>query len=79
LRLSLNWDYDRLLEMVHQHRTIRQMLGHGWTDEETSYALQTLKDNVSLLTPELLDRINQVVVRAGHQVLGKRRRAQRPL
>jgi hypothetical protein len=71
LRLSLNWDYDRLLEMVHQHRTIRQMLGHGWTDEETSYALQTLKDNVSLLTPELLDRINQVVVRAGHQVLGK--------
>ena len=30
LRLSLNWDYDRLLEMVNQHRTIRQMLGHGW-------------------------------------------------
>jgi hypothetical protein len=71
LRLSLNWDYDRLLEMVNQHRTIRQMLGHGWTDEEALYALQTLKDNVSLLTPEVLDRINQVVVRAGHQVLGK--------
>jgi hypothetical protein len=33
--------------------------------------LQTLKDNVSLLTPEVLDRINQVVVRAGHQALGK--------
>jgi hypothetical protein len=71
LRLSLNWDYDRLLEMVNQHRTIRQMLGHGWTDEEAPYALQTLKDNVSLLTPEVLDQINQVVVRAGHQVLGK--------
>ena len=28
--------------------------------------MQTLKDNVSLLTPELLDEINQVVVRAGH-------------
>jgi hypothetical protein len=71
LRLSLNWDYDRLLEMVNQHRTIRQMLGHGWSDEEATYALQTLKDNVSLLTPEVLDRINQVVVRAGHQILGK--------
>jgi hypothetical protein len=71
LRLSLNWDYDRLLEMVNQHRTIRQMLGHGWTDEEAPYALQTLKDNVSLLTPEVLDQINQVVVRAGHHVLGK--------
>ena len=71
LRLCLNWDYDRLLEMVNQHRTIRQMLGHGWTDEDEPYALQTLKDNVSLLTPEVLDRINQVVVRAGHQALGK--------
>jgi len=71
LRLSLNWDYDRLHEMVNQHRSIRQMLGHGWLDEEQPYALQTLKDNVSLLTPEFLDRINQVVVRAGHQVLGK--------
>ena len=71
LRLSLNWDYDRLLEMVNQHRTIREMLGHGWTDEDSTYALQTLKDNVSLLTPEVLDRINQVVVRAGHQVSGK--------
>jgi IS5 family transposase len=71
LRLSLNWDYDRLHEMVNQHRTIRQMLGHGWTDEQATYALQTLKDNVSLLTPEVLDRINQVVVKAGHHVLGK--------
>ena len=71
LRLSLNWDYDRLLEMVNEHRTIRQMLGHGWSDEDEVYALQTLKDNVSLLTPEVLDRINQVVVRAGHQALGK--------
>ena len=58
LRLSLNWDYDRLLEMVNQHRTIRQMLGHGWRDEETTYALQTLKDNVSLLTPEVVDRLH---------------------
>jgi hypothetical protein len=57
--------------MVNQHRTIRQMLGHGWRDEQTTYALQTLKDNVLLLTPQVLDRINQVVVRAGHQVLGK--------
>jgi len=31
-----------------------------------------LKDNVSLLTPEILDRINQLVVNAGHQVAKKK-------
>lgn len=72
LRLNLNWDYDRLHEMANNHKTIRQMLGHGLVDDELSYELQTLKDNVGLLTPEVLDRINQVVVKAGHQVLKKK-------
>jgi hypothetical protein len=65
LRLNLNCDYDRLLELVNNHRTIRQMLGHGFTDDDLTYHLQTLKDNVQLFTPEILDEINQVVVRAG--------------
>ena len=71
VRLNLNWDYDRLQEMANQHRTLRQMLGHG-VEDATYYQLQTLKDNVSLLTPEILDRINQVVVNAGHQVVKKK-------
>ena len=66
LRLNLNWDYDRLCEMVNEHRMIRQMLGHGVVDDGERYHVQTLKDNVSLLTPEIVDRINQVVVKAGH-------------
>ena len=74
LRLNLNWDYDRLLEMVNQHRTIRQMLGHGLSDDGETYHLQTLKDNVSLLTPAILDRINQVVVKVGHQLVKKTNR-----
>ena len=71
LRLNLNWDYDRLLEMVNHHRTIREMLGHGFYDEAVPYKLQTLKDNVSLLTPEIVDQINLVVVKAGHKALKK--------
>ncbi len=51
LRLDLNIDYDRLHELVNQHRTLRQMLGHGLFDEGREYAYQTLVDNVSLLTP----------------------------
>src|SRR6266446_7779205 len=68
VRLDLNEDYDRLHELVNHHDTIRQMLGHGECDE-TPYQFQTLKDNVALLTPELLDEINQIVVNAGHVLI----------
>jgi hypothetical protein len=44
------------------------MLGHG-AFEDVSYHHQTLKDNVSLLTPELLDEINLLVVKSGHALM----------
>ena len=71
IRLDLNCDYDRLHELVNQHNTIREMLGHGAFDD-VSYHVQTLKDNVTLLTPELLDQINQLVVQAGHGLVKKK-------
>ena len=67
LRLTLNCDYDRLQELANNHRSIREMLGHGIRDEDLRYGLQTLKDNVSLLTLDLLKEINTIVVNAGHQ------------
>ena len=72
LRLGLNADYDRIQELANEHKTIRQMLGHSdWMEEEKRYELQTIKDNISLFTPDILDRINQEVVNAGHQLLKK--------
>ena len=72
LRLGLNADFDRIHELANQHGTLRQMLGHGdWTDT-TVYKVQTLKDNLRLFTPELLDRINQEVVGAGHVLVKKK-------
>jgi transposase, IS5 family len=73
LRLGLNADYDRVHELANEHKTIRQMLGHtGWADgEEDRYQLQTIKDNLRLFSPELLDRINREVVAAGHQLVKK--------
>ena len=73
VRLDLNIDYDRLHELVNQHLTLRQMLGHG-AFERADYHYQTLKDNVSLFTPELLDQINQRVVDSGHVVVKKKRK-----
>ena len=72
VRLGLNADYDRLQELANQHSTLRQMLGHGAFDDTISYELQTLKDNLYLFTPEILGRINAVVVRAGHRLLKKK-------
>lgn len=71
VRLDLNEDYDRLHELVNHHDTIREMLGHGAFNDEY-YHYQTLIDNVSLFTPELLDKINQVVVSAGHDLVKKK-------
>ena len=73
-RLDLNWDYDHLHGQVNNHKTLRQMLGHADIFDTRYYHLQTIKDNVRLLTPELLDKINQVVVEAGHGVVKKKRK-----
>jgi transposase, IS5 family len=71
LRLGLNIDYDRVHELANQHKTIREMLGHsGWCDE-TEYTLDTIKNNIRLFTPEILDRINQQVIAAGHRLVKK--------
>jgi IS5 family transposase len=72
LRLSCAWDYDKVLDIANNHRTLRLMLGHNAMDYDSRYALQTLKDNVSLFTPEVLDRINLIVVKYGHDVIGKK-------
>lgn len=72
LRLTLNWDYDALHEQVNEHNTIRQMLGHSPMVPH-EYGLQTIKDNVRLLTPELLDKINELVVKAGHTLVKKKK------
>jgi len=72
LRLNLNWDYDRLTEMANNHKTIRMMVGHGTFADDYEYKLQTLKDNVTLLTPKILNKINTVVVEAGHSIVKKK-------
>ncbi|MGD8947760.1 MAG: ISNCY family transposase [Desulfobacterales bacterium] len=69
LRLNCNWDYDKVHEMANNHHKLRQMLGHSETDFDSNYALQTIRDNIALLTPAILDEINQIVVKAGHSTI----------
>ena len=69
LRLNCNWDYDKVHEMANNHNKLRQMLGHSEADSISYYALQTIRDNIALLTPPILDEINQIVVKAGHSMI----------
>lgn len=72
LRLNLNCDYDRLHDLANNHIKIRQMLGHGSFGDQPDYGLQTIKDNISRFTPDILDQINPIIVKAGHQLVKKK-------
>jgi hypothetical protein len=71
LRLNLNADYDRIQDLANNHTQVRSMLGESIWIDINNYRLQTIKDNVSLFTPEILDRVSRVVVEAGHELLGQ--------
>jgi len=72
MRTSLSCDYDRLQSLANSHKEVRQILGHDDFSDVYRYPLQTIKDNVSLMTPELLKKINAIVVEAGHDFLGRK-------
>ncbi len=73
LKQGLNCDFDRLQDYANHHNTVRQMLGHSvgfHRGKPSKYQLQTLIDNVSLLSAELLSEISQLVVAGGHELVG---------
>ena len=70
VKQGLGWDFDRLHDMANQHRALRQFLGHDFRDQKR-YDCQTLVDNVSLLDPKLLQKVNQLIVESGHAVARK--------
>jgi transposase, IS5 family len=60
IRLNCNFDYDKLLEIANEHRKVREFMGH--IDFEEQYALQTVRDNVALLTPEVMNQVGRLVI-----------------
>jgi hypothetical protein len=73
LRLSCNWNYDRLKNNYDNHQLIRQMCGIDlFCDSGKVTSLQTIHDNISLFTDEIADEISSVVVEYGHKILKKK-------
>ena len=71
VKQGLGYDFDRLHDTVNQHMTLRQFPGHTDSDKKR-YHYQTLVDNMSLLTPERLGKVDQLIVESGHTVVGKK-------
>ena len=65
-------DFDRLHELVNEHNTLRQFLGHADIWDKRKYEYQTVVDNVCLVCPELLAEVGQLIVESGHAVARKK-------
>lgn len=72
LRQVINADYDRVHNLANNHAELRHFLGHGMIDCNDRYSLQSIKDNISLLTEDALNEINTVTAQLGHGMLDSR-------
>jgi len=73
VRMSLGTNYDRLLDLSNNHMLIRQVMGiRPVCEEGKEFAYTTIHDNVILLNEQTLEKINTIVVKAGHQILKKK-------
>lgn len=68
VRLGCNVDYDKLQDLAEQHRNLRWMMGIGDWQEHTELDWRRIRDNVCLLRPPTLEKINQVLVGCGHEL-----------
>jgi IS5 family transposase len=69
VRLGCNLDYDKLQDLAEQHRALRQVMGIGDWDEQTTFDWRRIRDNLTKIRPETIERIHQLVVAAGHELV----------
>ena len=69
VRLVCNLTYDQLHDLSETHIKLREIMGIGSWDEGTEFKWRCIRDNVCLLTPETIDRISQLIVAAGHEIV----------
>ena len=80
VRLNLDIDYDFLIDQANNHDELRGILGVRTRyifKEKKEYKLQTIIDNVHLLQEETIVKINEVLVKAGHEIIKKKENAEK--
>lgn len=71
IRQGCALDYDKLQDLAEQHRALRQIMGIGDWDEDTSFNWRRIRDNVCLLDPETIEQISHLIVSEGHRLCPK--------
>ena len=67
LRLGANIDFCRLTDYASSHREVRAFLGFSPMMWDEKYSLQTIKNNIPLITSATMDAINNAIVKLGHK------------
>jgi hypothetical protein len=65
VRLGCNFTFDQLQDLAENHRKLRGIMGVGDCDDRP-FKWRTIRNNIRLLRPETIARINQAIVSAGH-------------
>jgi hypothetical protein len=69
VRLGCNLNYDKLQDLAEQHRALRQIMGIGGWDEGGCFDWRRIRDNLTLIRPQTLERINHLIVGEGHRLV----------
>jgi len=69
VRLGCNLNYDKLQDLAEQHRNLRQIMGIGDWDEQSTFSWRRIRDNVCQLKPETIDQISLSIAKAGHELV----------
>src|SRR5262249_42031653 len=69
VRLGCDLDYDRLQNLAEGHRSLRRIMGiDGWCDDQ-AFDWRCLRDNIGLLSPDTIERLNHLIVAEGHRLV----------
>ncbi len=71
VRLALDCDYDRLEHVANYDGLVRELMGVSAFGGADQFHHKTLSENVCHIDAELLDRINQIVVKHGREIFKK--------
>jgi len=68
VRLGCDLDYDKLQDLAEQHRALRQIMGIGDWDEQATFDWRRIRDNITKIRPETIEKISHLIVDAGHKL-----------
>ena len=68
VRLGCNLDYDKLQDQVENHRSLRRIMGIGDWQDANEFTFRRIRDTLCKLTPKTIEKLNQVIVSAGHEI-----------